>query len=130
MNDINQELLDLNSEIIDLINQLAVFKPRFYHSLNSGKLNIFLKAINTFRLKLIDLDKRIKPHTRIPENYNSIQMVSGKLAITFSIRNQTLISLNEAQKYLNSHDDKSNFKLTIIIAFAAILLSAISVAFG
>ncbi|RBO81862.1 hypothetical protein [Marinomonas aquiplantarum] len=130
MNEFNDELMGLNEQVMAILKELSQFKPRFYHAFVKGKLGEFAISLVGFREQLNDIDQRIRPHTRIPGDYNSIQMVSGKLSVTFSIRNVVLTTLDEAQKMLSSHEAQAGFKLSTNIALLAIIISVLGVAIG
>ena len=87
MNELNDELMELNEQVVAILKELSQFKPRFYHVFAKGKLGEYAVRLVGFREKLNDIDQRVRPHIRIPGDYNSIQMVSGKLSVIFSIRN-------------------------------------------
>lgn len=128
MNDFNNELMELNEQVIEILRELSQFKPRSYHVFAKGKLGKYTAKLVDFRERLNDLDQRIRPYTKIPGDYNSIQMVSGKLSVTFSIRNVVLTTLDEAQKMLNSHEAQAGFMLSTNIALFAVAVSVIGVA--
>jgi hypothetical protein len=48
-------------------------------------------------------------------------MVSGKLSVTFSIRNLTLTSLDEAQKMLSSYEGQAGLKLSTTLSLMLLL---------
>jgi hypothetical protein len=123
MNELNDELMGLNEDVSVVLKGLSQFKPRFYHVFSKGKLWEYTTKLIEFREKLNNLDQRIRPHTEIPSDINSIQMVSGKLSVTFSIRNVVLTTLDEAQKMLSSHEAQAGFKLSTNIALFAIVVS-------
>lgn len=130
MNELNEELMGLNEEIVAILKELSQFKPSFYHAFAKGRLGDYTAALVELREQLSEVDQRLRPHTRIPGDYNSIQMVSGKLSVTFSIRNVVLTTLDEAQKMLNSHESQAGFKLSTNIALLAIVVSVLGVAAG
>ena len=126
MNEINQNLLELNSRIVATLNELSVFTPRFYHVFKNGKFKGFNSKLSSYRKELIEIDQSLEPHTRIPGDINSVRMVSGKLSVTFSVRNLTLTSLDEAQKMLSSYEGQAGFKLSTTLSLIAIVISTIS----
>lgn len=130
MNELNEELMEMNEEITSELSELAQFTPRYYHSITKGQLKGFSTSLVGFRERLNDIDQRIRPHTRVPRDINSIQMVSGKLSVTFAIRNVALTTLDEAQKLLNSHESQAGFKLSINLALIAIVVSVVGVLAG
>ena len=130
MNEFNDELMELNEQVVSILKELSQFKPRFYHAFAKGKLGEYTVRLVEFRERLNAVDQRIRPHTKIPGDYNSIQMVSGKLSVTFSIRNVALTTLGEAQKMLSSHEALAGFKLSTNIAFLAISVSVIGLTLG
>ena len=130
MNEFNDELMGLNEQIVAVLKELSQFKPRFYHVFAKGKLGEYTTMLVEFREQLNDVDQRIRPHTRMPGDYNSIQMVSGKLSVTFSIRNVVLTTLDETQKMLNSHEAQAGFKLSTNIALFAIVVSVLGATVG
>lgn len=130
MNDFNDELLELNQEIVAVLKGLSEFKPKFYHVFSKGKLGTYSVSLVELRQQLNDVDQRIRPHTKIPGDYKSIQMVSGQLSVTFSLRNAVLTTLDEAQKMLNAHEAHAGFKLSTNIALLAIVVSILGLAFA
>ena len=130
MNDFNDELMGLNEQLVAILKELSQFKPRFYHAFAKGKLGEYTAKLVEYREQLNEVDQRLRPHTRVPGDYNSIQMVSGKLSVTFSIRNVVLTTLDEAQKMLNSHEAQAGFKLSTNIALIAVVVSVLGLAGG
>lgn len=130
MNEFNDELMRLNEQVVAILKELSQFKPSFYHVFAKGKLGEYTIKLIELREQLSEVDQRIRPHTRVPGDYNSVQMVSGKLSVTFSIRNVVLTTLDEAQKMLNSHEAQASFKLSTNIALVAIVVSVLGMAVG
>lgn len=130
MNDFNDELMELNEQLVAILKELSQFKPRFYHAFAKGKLGKYTTKLVEYREQLNEVDQRIRPHTKVPGDYNSIQMMSGKLSVTFSIRNVVLTTLDEVQKMLNSHESQAGFKLSTNIALIAVVVSVLGLAGG
>ncbi|GLX80227.1 hypothetical protein tinsulaeT_35670 [Thalassotalea insulae] len=126
MNEINRKLLELNNKIVETLNELAEFTPRFYHVFKNGKLKGYSSQLTNFRKALTEIDHSLEPHTKIPGDITSVKMVSGQLSVTFSIRNLTLTSLDEAQKMLSSYEGQAGFKLSTTLSLIAIVISTIS----
>jgi len=126
MNDLNQRLLELNDKIVNVFTDISNVKPRAWHILFDSKYRKIENSLFSFRKELHEIDRDIEPQTIIPNDYNSIQMVTGKLSILFSTRNMVLTSLSEAQKILTNNQSQVTFKFTTIISLVAIAVSIIS----
>lgn len=128
MNDINQKILELNEEIVNSFTTISNIKPRSWHMFNNAQYKTLENLLLSYRVKLHEIDKEIEPHTIIPGDYNSIQMVSGKLSIVFATRNMAFTSLGEAQKLLTNAQSQVSFKFTTSVSLLAIVVSVISAA--
>ena len=125
MNNLNQKLLELNEEIVNAFSTISSIKPHSWHIFLNSKYSELDNLLLSFRKKLDDIDREIEPHTIIPNDYNSVQMASGKLSILFATRNMALTSLSEAQKLLTNNQTQVSFKFTTIISLLAIVISII-----
>lgn len=130
MNEITADILILNKKIVETLTAISQFKPRFYHAIYKTKLYEFETVLSTYRSSLAALDDRISSNIKIPGDYNSIQMVAGKLSIVFSTRNIALTALDEAQKLLSAHDSQAGFKLSTLMSLAAIVVSVVGFFLG
>ncbi len=127
MNNLNKKAMKLNEECFAALNDISEFKPQAYHVFLSKNIQGYELRLRTLRKQLSELDKEIEPHTKMPGDYNSIQMCSGKLSVCFNARNIALTTLTEAQRLLSSHEGSVQFKATTIIALIAVLISMVSV---
>ncbi len=128
MNDLNQKLLELNEDIVNSFTTISNIKPHSWHMFLDSEYKTLEKLLLTFRIKLDEIDREIEPHTIIPGDYNSIQMVSGKLSIVFATRNMAFTSLGEAQKLLTNAQSQVSFKFTTLVSLLAIVVSVVSAA--
>lgn len=128
MNDLNQKLLELNEEIVDSFTTISNIKPRSWHMFFNSQYKTLESLLLSFRKKLDEIDREIEPHTIIPGDYNSIQMVSGKLSIVFATRNMAFTSLGEAQKLLTNAQSQVSFRFTTLVSLLAIVISVVSAA--
>jgi len=123
MNDLNQKLLELNEEIVNAFTTISNVKPHSWHIFFRSQYISLEKLLLSFRKKLDDIDREIEPHTIILNDYNSAQIMTGKLSILFATRNMALTSLAEAQKLLANTQTQVSLKFTTIISLLAIVIS-------
>lgn len=127
MNDTHQKLQELNEEIVKTFSTISSIKPQPWHLFFSKQYNNLEDQLLSYRILLDEIDHEIEPHAIIPNDFNSIQMVSGKLSIIYATRNMTLTSLAEAQKLLTNSQSQASFKFTTIVSLAAIVISIFGV---
>mgnify|MGYP001824231893 CR=1 FL=1 len=128
MNDLNQKLLELNEEIVNTFSSISDIKPRAWHVFLNSDHQKLEDILLSYRRRIDEIDREIEPHTIIPQDFNGIQMASGKLTMLFSTRNMALTSLGEAQKILSNSQSLASFEFTTTISLLAIVISIIGVA--
>ena len=127
MDELAKKMMSLNGNIVETLSELSAFKPKFFHALFRGEITKYSETLSKYRTQLVELESALQSQTRVPSNYNEVQIVSGQMSIVFSVRNMTLTSLDEAQKMLSSHESISGFKLSTFLALFAILVSLLSI---
>lgn len=128
MNDVHQKLQELNEEIVQTFSTISGISPKPWHVFIGKQFNNLENQLLLYRLRLDELDHEIEPHAIIPNDYNGIQMVSGKLSILYATRNMALTSLGEAQKLLTNAQSQASFKFTVLVSLLAIVISVVGLA--